>query len=100
MDTSSHVYQLRRGGYTLLKEKMKPEEKKRIAKDLYVVSRVKGNSMGGPPPVPFPIYRENALRYYVPRHYGIETFGPPESSLLSLGVKCPRLEFAGSLRDK
>ena len=100
MDTSSHVYQLRRGGYTLLKAKMKTEEKKRIAKDLYVVSRVKGNAMGGPPPVPFPIYRENALRYYVPRHYGIETFGPPESSLLGLGKKCPRLEFAGSLRDK
>ena len=54
----------------------------------------------GIPPQPFPIYRESMTRLYVPRHYGEELFGPPQSNLLPRGEKCERLQFAGSLRPK
>ena len=68
-------------------------------KDLHVVPRVKGG-ISGIPPQSFPIYRESLTRFYVPRHYGVETFGKPQSNVLSAGTKCPRLVFGGSLRDK
>ena len=54
----------------------------------------------GIPPQPFPIYLESPTRYYVPRHYGLSEFGPPQSDILPKGEKCERLVFAGSLRPK
>lgn len=96
---SEPKFQLRRGGYAIRKSQTKTNEKKKIMKDLYVVPRVKGG-ISGIPPQPFPIYRESLTRFYVPRHYGVQTFGQPQSNVLSPGAKCPRLVFGGSLRDK
>ena len=92
-------FQLRRGGYAIRKSQVSQKEKKKILRELYVTPRVKG-SVSGIPPQSFPIYRESLTRLYVPRHYGESTFGPPSSNVLSPGVKCPNLVFAGSLREK
>lgn len=92
-------FQLRRGGYAIRKSQIKTKEKKQLMKDLNVIPRVRG-SITGIPPSPFPVYRESLTRFYVPRHYGVNTFGIPSSNVLSLGEKCPNLIFGGSLRDK
>lgn len=37
----------------------------------------------------FPIYSESKTRFYVPRHWGIKTYGEPEASIVSLGLPLP-----------
>jgi superfamily II DNA or RNA helicase len=37
----------------------------------------------------FPIYSESKTRYYVPRHWGIRTYGEPEASILPDGLPLP-----------
>ena len=37
----------------------------------------------------FPIYFESPTRFYVPRAWGIKTYGPPEMDLVSEGVDLP-----------
>lgn len=92
-------FQLRRGGYAIRKSQVSQKEKKRLIKDLHVKPNMKGQ-IGMMPAQPFPIYRESLTRFYVPRHYGMDTFGTPMSDVLQKGEPCPSLEFTGSLRDK
>jgi superfamily II DNA or RNA helicase len=37
----------------------------------------------------FPIYSESKTRFYVPRHWGIKTYGEPEASILPAGLPLP-----------
>jgi superfamily II DNA or RNA helicase len=37
----------------------------------------------------FPIYSESKTRFYVPRHWGIATYGKPEANVVSDGVDMP-----------
>lgn len=50
-------------------------------------------------PEPFPIYIETPAVIYVPRYYGIETYGEPEETRIHPGIPCPNLTFNGELRD-
>ena len=47
---------------------------------------------------PFPIYRESRLKFYLPRHYGINTYGEPDDVKLSDGLDI-NICFKGELRD-
>jgi superfamily II DNA or RNA helicase len=49
-------------------------------------------------PVPFPIYRESNNKIYVPRYFGINTYGEPDEIRVSNGDDID-LSFAGDLRD-
>lgn len=48
--------------------------------------------------VSYPIYRESTTKMYLPRYYGIDTFGYPTKNILSTGmdIECP---FKGDLFD-
>ncbi len=46
---------------------------------------------------PFPVYGESAKRLYVPRHYGLQTFGTPQRVLLS-EYETINVAFKGQLR--
>jgi superfamily II DNA or RNA helicase len=56
----------------------------------------------GPPPQPFPIYRENDTHIWVPKCFGLKHFGPPKiSPQETCAAKLPRTVgvFRGTLRD-
>jgi hypothetical protein len=48
-------------------------------------------------PTPFTIYLESPLKLYVPRYFGIETYGQPDRNLIQPGNTIS-LAFAGELR--
>jgi len=49
---------------------------------------------------PFPVYRESTHKFYVPRAFGLERFGPPTVDRLHDGADAPNLAFAGLLRPE
>ena len=47
----------------------------------------------------YPVFFETEEHMYVPKHYGIETYGPPKTSTRNVEPTLPKYwEFAGSLR--
>lgn len=66
-------------GYVLMKEKLTDKEIKNIKKDLTAEPVVLPafREMGFGDTQKFPIYLESARRLYVPKHYGIDNYGPP-----------------------
>jgi len=48
----------------------------------------------------YPVYRETEEYFYVPKHYGIETFGPVKTSFREVPkTEAPFWEFSGKIRD-
>jgi superfamily II DNA or RNA helicase len=48
----------------------------------------------------YPVYKESEEFLYVPKHYGLETFGPFKSSTREVSQTDPKFwEFVGSIRD-
>lgn len=84
-------------GYTIYKENLEIKEQELIRKELTVSPYVPKNSPQ--PQVFFPVYRESAKKFYLPRFYGFENYGEPEEFRVSEGKKI-NLKFAGSLRPK
>ena len=83
-------------GYSIKKEYISIEEQHQIRKELNVMPFVPKSSMSKPHP--FPVYRESPKKIYVPRFYGLETYGEPECNKLSRG-KDIDIKFNGELRD-
>tara|TARA_B100000963_G_scaffold362057_1_gene402880 strand:+ start:4963 stop:6453 length:1491 start_codon:yes stop_codon:yes gene_type:complete len=83
-------------GYTIFKDNLEIQEQELIRKELTISPYVPKNSLQKP--ISFPIYRESPKKIYVPRYYGIETYGEPEKNLLNDGDNI-NLEFKGELRD-
>lgn len=54
----------------------------------------------GNAPDPFPVYRENSKKIYIPRNFGLQRFGVPAHDTLSGGVAAPGLVFQGKLRPE
>ena len=82
-------------GYTIKKDNISIQEQQLIRKDLNVKPFVPKSSLIKPQP--FPVYRESRKKLYVPRFYGIETYGEPDASIISEGKNID-LKFNGSLR--
>ena len=82
-------------GYTIKKENISIEEQQLIRKELNVKPYVPKSSLIKPQP--FPVYRESQKKLYVPRFYGLETYGDPDTIILSEG-KDIDLKFNGGLR--
>lgn len=84
-------------GYSIRKDALTPQEVKMLETDLYVCPAL--NAKFASPQIKaassFKIYRESATRYYLPRHYGVEKFGEPDSSVLSEGLPMT-VEFVGT----
>jgi superfamily II DNA or RNA helicase len=85
-------------GYTILKKELTIEQQKQIRNDLTIKPYVGCIGGGGNNQVTYPAYRESDKKFYVPHHYGVETFGPPKKCTISEGDDI-NLEFNGALRD-
>ena len=85
-------------GYTILKSELTIEQQKKIRNDLTIKPYVGGAMGGATNQVTYPAYRESDKKFYVPHHYGVETFGQPKKCAISEGDDID-LEFNGVLRD-
>ncbi len=83
-------------GYAISKSALDTPELMQIRKDLSMRPYAPQSPIK---PEPFPIYVETPQTIYVPRYYGLETYGEPEENRLRDGVSCPNLVFNGELRD-
>ena len=83
-------------GYSIKKEHITIQEQELIRKELTVKAFVPKSSISQP--TPFPIYRESPNKIYVPRFYGVATYGDPDAIKISDGEDIS-LDFEGELRD-
>lgn len=87
-------------GYSIRKDTLTLEQTKQLREDLTVCPKLNTKFAGAAAQAEatFKIFRESPTRFYVPRHYGVETFGAPESSVLSEGLPLSdtAAEFKGS----
>ena len=83
-------------GYSIKKENITIQEQELIRKELTVKAFVPKSSISQP--TPFPIYRESPNKMYVPRFYGVNTYGEPDAIKISDGIDID-VEFEGILRD-
>jgi superfamily II DNA or RNA helicase len=85
-------------GYGILKSSLTPEQEKYIRKELTVTAKVQSR-------IPivgksFAVFYESPRRYYLPRHWAREAFGPEEANLLPDGDRLPQsLRFQGKPFD-
>ena len=70
-------------GYSIKKENITVQEQELIRKELTVKAFVPKSSISQP--TPFPIYRESPNKFYVPRFYGMDTYGEPDAIKISDG---------------
>lgn len=71
-------------GYALRKDSITPLERMRIEKELEVSPIVHQSFKGAAAEnLSFRIYRESPERYYLPRRWATDVFGPPEHDILS-----------------
>ena len=82
-------------GYSIYKECLTVKEQELIRRELTVKAFVPKSCINQP--IPFPVYRESKKKLYVPRFYGINTYGVPEEERISTG-KTINLTFKGELR--
>ena len=83
-------------GYSIKKENISVQEQQLIRKELNVKPFVPKTSLSQPKP--FPVYRESKKKLYVPRFYGLDTYGEPDAIKLPEG-KNINIKFNGELRD-
>ena len=84
-------------GYSIKKENISIQEQQLLRKELNVKPFVPKSSLIKPQP--FPVYRESKNKLYVPRFYGMDTYGDPDTIIIDRG-KDINLEFKGELRPQ
>ncbi len=82
-------------GYTILKSDLTIKEQLFIRSELNVKAFVPKSPVK---PEAFPIYRESPNKFYMPRYFGVNTFGDFTENKLSLGEDI-NVEFQGELRE-
>ena len=82
-------------GYSIFKECISAEEQQWLREQLMVRPNIP-NSPVKPPS--FPVYRESPNKIYIPRFFGINTYGTAEESRISKGESIS-INFNGVLRD-
>jgi len=81
-------------GYSIFKECLSVDEQHYIRNELTMKPHIPKSPIQ---PTPFPIYLESPLKLYIPRYFGIDTYGPPDRILIKPGNTID-VEFAGDLR--
>jgi superfamily II DNA or RNA helicase len=82
-------------GYTVFKECLDGKEQRTIRSDLNVRPYIPKSPIQPPS---YPVFRESALKYYLPRYYGVKHYGTADENRLPPGDAI-NLTFAGDLRD-
>lgn len=75
-------------GYSIRKSSLSAEETERIQKELLVAPKVNSKYMGKAAleALSFKVYRESPSRWYLPRAWATEVFGPPEHTVIPEGT--------------
>lgn len=81
-------------GYSIFKECLSVQEQHYIRSELTMKPFIPKSPIQ---PTPFTIYLESPLKLYIPRYFGIDTYGPPDRVLIQPG-NAISLVFAGELR--
>jgi superfamily II DNA or RNA helicase len=85
-------------GYAIRKDALTPQEQQRIRTELTVSP--KAQSRAAVAGKPFAVYYESPMRFYVPRHWAREVFGPEEYDAMPEGNPLPTtLQFTGKPFD-
>jgi superfamily II DNA or RNA helicase len=84
-------------GYTLLKSEF-DEKEQELLKTMLLAKPIVNGNMSSDSMNSFPIYRESANKFYVPRYFGEKHFGKPKETKLPEGDNI-NIEFLGSMRD-
>ena len=93
-DDKNYSTYLGEKGYSIFKECLSVDEQYYIRNELTMKPHIPKSPIQ---PTPFPIYLESPLKLYIPRYFGIETYGPPDRILIKQGNNID-VEFAGDLR--
>lgn len=91
----SHKTYLGHKGYSIYKESLTLKEQVFIREELSVKPYMPKSPIQMPA---YPIYRESPKKFYMPRLFGISTFGHPNEIRIDPG-KSINVEFKGTLRD-
>ncbi len=92
----SHKTYLGQKGYSIYKNSLSVNEQVFIRNELTVKPYIPSSPIQ---PEPYPIYRESSKKFYIPRFFGINTFGEPNESRISNGIPI-NLTFNGQLTEK
>jgi superfamily II DNA or RNA helicase len=84
-------------GYTILKSELNVDQQHLIRTELTVKPHTPGITLKDTQTT-FPAYRESGLKMYVPRHFGVELFGPPKECKIPEGEDIS-IQFMGGLRE-
>lgn len=82
-------------GYTIIKKTITVKEQQYMREELNVRPYIPKSPVQPPA---FPIYRESQNKLYVPRFFGMDTFGVPQQLKIAQGENIS-VPFNGSLRD-
>ena len=82
-------------GYSIYKNTLSLKEQIFIRNELTVKAYIPKSPVQ---PIPYPIYRESVNKFYLPRYFGISTFGIPNESRISKGIQI-NIKFEGKLRE-
>jgi superfamily II DNA or RNA helicase len=82
-------------GYTIYKECLDSKEQRVIKDELNVRPFIPKAPIQPPT---YPVYKESATKYYLPRYYGLKNYGEAEENRLPTGDAIA-LTFQGDLRD-
>jgi len=92
----SHKTYLGHKGYSVYKDSLSLKEQVFIREELTVKPYMPKSPVQA---TAYPIYRESPKKFYMPRFFGVSTFGLPNE--IRIGVSTPiNLTFQGALRDR
>lgn len=83
-------------GYTIVKKELTPEQIHYIERNLTITPVTQGAVKQQQ--TSYPVYRESPNKYYLPRYFGTNNFGPAKENKLAEGQDI-NVTFAGDLRE-
>lgn len=91
----NHQSYLGEKGYTILKENIGIKDQQFLREALTVKPFIPKSPIQ---PDSFPVYRESMNKFYIPRHFGIDTYGIPDDTKIKDGEDI-NVAFDGDVRD-
>ena len=91
----SHESYLGQKGYSIYKKSLSVKEQNFIREELTIKPYIPKSPVQ---PSAFPIYLESSKKFYIPRIFGINTFGNPNETKISNGDTI-NIKFNGTLRE-
>jgi len=91
----NHNTYLGEKGFTIIKEDLGVKDQQFLREKLSVKPFIPKSPIQ---PEAFPVYRESQKKFYIPRYFGLETYGIHDSVHIKDGIDI-NVEFKGDLRD-